>query len=135
MDGRFDPRLKSIIIPGTLGGPAAEFRVRLALDTGATRSVLRPSILRAAGFDLSRVVGHTKMTTASGEVSAPLIEVPVLRALNRTRGLTVAAHEFPSRFQPHGLLGRDFFAGLLLTIDFSKHVVTLRPPRWWAFWR
>jgi predicted aspartyl protease len=109
----------------------------LAIDTGATRTILRPSILSAAGYDLRRTAGRAELTTAGGVVEAPLVFVHTLGALGYTTGVSAAAHELPPRFIGHGLLGRDFFAGLVLTIDFSRSVVTLRPPgrRWWPFAR
>jgi hypothetical protein len=135
MDVRFDPRLKSIYVPGTLYGPGTELAVRLAVDTGATQTVLRASALRFVGYDLSRSVGRVRMTGATGVADAPLIAVHSLAALHTARALSVAAYEFPESFGGHGLLGRDLFAGSVLTIDFSRSIVRLRPPRrWWHVW-
>jgi hypothetical protein len=60
-----------------------------------------------------------------------------VEALGRTVSLTVVAHELPATFEGHGLLGRDFFAGNILTINFRKGLVSLSAPRerWWQFWR
>ena len=136
MDVRFEPRLKSIFVPGVLHGPGAELAVRLAVDTGATRTIIRASALRYVGYDLTQSVGRVEMTSATGEAAAPLIAVRPLVALGSARSLPVVAHELPDGFQGHGLLGRDYFAGLILTVDFSRSTVRLRPPRrWWPFLR
>jgi predicted aspartyl protease len=136
MDVRFDPRLKSIFVPGLLYGPDGELAVRLAVDTGATRTLIRVSALRFVGCDLTRPVGHVRMTSATGAADAPLIAVRSLAALDSARSLPVVAHELPDGFQGHGLLGRDYFDGLILTVDFARSTVRLRPPRpWWRVWR
>ena len=137
MDGRFDPSLKSIYVAGVLSGPAGQADVTFALDTGATRTVVRSSVLRSMGYDLVAVAGSTTMTTASGRVRAPLVAIRRLTVLGQHRPLLVVAHEFPEEYRGQGLLGRDFFAGLVLSIDFSHSVVSLRLPgrRWWPFGR
>lgn len=53
MDGRFDPRLSSILIFGLVEGPSGRTRIRLAVDTGSTRTVIRSSILQYIGCDLT----------------------------------------------------------------------------------
>lgn len=135
VDGRFDPRLRSIFVEGWLVGPFGRTKLSLAVDTGATRTILRPSILLAAGYDLRQTAGRAELTTAGGVVETPLVHVFSLGALGHTTSVSAAAHELPPRFVGHGLLGRDFFAGLVLTIDFARSVVSLRPPgrRWWPF--
>jgi predicted aspartyl protease len=135
MDGRFDPALKSIYVTGTLHGPAGLVDVTLALDTGATRTVISAPVLRLAGYDLRRPAGQATLTAATGRARAPLISIDALAALGHARPLLVAAHDLPATYRGHGLLGRDFFAGLVLTIDFARSTVSLRRPgrRWWPF--
>jgi hypothetical protein len=42
----------------------------------------------------------------------------------------------PPAVRVDGLLGLDFFRGLVLTLDFARGQISLRPPRrWWQFWR
>ena len=52
-------------------------------------------------------------------------------------GVPAAAHELPPRLIGHGLLGRNFFARLLLTIDFSRSTASVcrTGRRWWPFGR
>lgn len=137
MDGRFDRRLSSIFIFGTLYGlDGRQTRVRMAVDTGATRTVLRASILRYVGYDLTTNVSPVRMTSATGVQAAVLTWVRNLAALGRSGPLSVVAHELPPTFEGHGLLGRDFFGYNILTIDFTRSIVSLRPPYpRWQFWR
>ena len=84
------------------------------------------------GSDVSPV----RMTSATGVQPAVLIRVISVDALGRSGPLSVVAHELPATFEGHGLLGRDFFEGLVLTIDFFDSRIRLNPPRkWWQFWR
>lgn len=137
MDGRFDRRLSSIFIFGTIHGPDRKrTRVRLAVDTGATRTVIRSSVLRYVGYDLTTNVSPVRMTSATGVQTAVLTRVWNLAALGQSGPLSVVAHELPATFEGHGLLGRDFFGYNVLTVDFTRSIVTLRPPApRWQFWR
>ena len=64
-------------------------------------------------------------------------QVSNLTALGQSkRDLVVAAQEFPITVEADGLLGLDFFRGLILNLDFSRGRISLRPPRpRWQFWR
>ncbi len=136
MDGRFDPRLSSIFVFGELTGPKGRTHIRLAVDTGATRTVIRTSILQYLGYVNLPSTRAVRMTTASGVVPVALIDYCEIKALGQTRTLSVVSHELPDTFEGHGLLGRDFFLGMQLTIDFSRNEIFLRPPPpRWQFWR
>lgn len=136
MDGRFDPRLSSVFVFGAISGPTGRIRVRLAVDTGATRTVIRSSILRYVGYDPAASVDPVRMTSATGVQRASLVGVLSVDALGHSRALSVVAYELPATFEGHGLLGRDFFARQVLTIDFARGLVSLRGPKaWWQFWR
>ena len=47
----------------------------------------------------------------------------------------VAAHELPPVVTYDGLLGLDFFRGLVLKLDFARGLISLFRRRWWQFWR
>ncbi len=109
-----------------------------ALDTAATRTVIRPSFLRRAGCDLRRPVGFAEMTAATGLATAPLVRVERVVCLGADRvAFPVVAHELPAAFDGDGLVGLDFLAGRVLTLDFARGRVALRPSRrrWWPFGR
>ncbi len=66
------------------------------------------------------------MTTGSGSTTAPRLMVTRLTALGRHAvGLRVIAHTLPAGTGVDGLLGLDFFRGLVLTIDFRAGQLTL----------
>lgn len=47
----FDPREGLIIVPAELWGPSGSVVLRLALDTGATSTVVNVGMLVAIGYD------------------------------------------------------------------------------------
>lgn len=137
MSVRFDPAGGSVRVSITVAGPRQNQDVQCSVDTGSTHCVLPATILRALGYDLSRPVGYARVRGATGVARAPLIRVAAVAALDRVRSdLVVAAHDFPLGTTTSGLLGLDFFRGLVLKLDFARGIVRLDPPRrWWQFWR
>ena len=51
MNFPFEPRFGLIMVSVTLHGPAARGRIRLALDTCATFTLIGPSALISTGYD------------------------------------------------------------------------------------
>jgi len=99
--------------------------------------VLPTIFLRQLGCDLSRPVGHTRLRSATGIATVPLIRVAAITALERVRTeFMVAAHDLPPGIGADGWLGLDFFRGLVPTLDFNRGSIALAPPKHrWAFWR
>jgi hypothetical protein len=67
----------------------------------------------------------------------PVIRVSAVTALDRIRtDFLVAAHDLPLGVEADGLLGLDFFRGLVLKLDFARGRIWLTAfRRWWQFWR
>jgi predicted aspartyl protease len=122
----FNPRQGPIIIEAEVTGPKRSLALPLILDTGATTSLLKDSVLTALGFDLASVTQHVQMTTGSHVTSVPRVILTRMTALGRTRiGMPVLAHTLPTRVSVSGLLGLDFLRDQLLTIDFRTGQITL----------
>jgi predicted aspartyl protease len=132
----FDPNARRVLVPVTVRGPRATHRFGFALDTGASRTTLRPELLRLLGFDLANPVAVRDFRGVTGGGRAPSFVAEAVTAL----GVTL------TRFEIHavspsasvtidGLLGLDFLRGRVLTLDFARGRMALRRPRWWAFWR
>jgi predicted aspartyl protease len=91
----------------------------LALDTGATSTVVNVAILVAIGCDPMPAADRAQVTTGSGVEFAGRIELRKLTALGQERlGFPVLAHTLPPGVGVDGVLGLDFFRGLCLIIDF-----------------
>lgn len=123
---RFDPAAGLIIVPTELTGPARTVVVHLALDTGATRTVVDARILTSLGYDLAHTAARMEVTTASGVEYAVQLIVSQVSAVGHTRSnLPVLAHTLPALAGVDGLLGLDFFRECCLTIDFRAGIITL----------
>jgi predicted aspartyl protease len=136
----FDLELPTVRVRGYVAGSRLGDYVTFAVDTGATRTMLRSSVLRYIGCDFSRPVGRAQLTAATGLASAPIVSVKQITSLGRTwADFGIVAHDLPDSFEGDGLLGLDFFRGLVLTIDFANGLVGLTEPvpprRWWQFLR
>jgi predicted aspartyl protease len=137
MTEHFNPTRTPIVLEGFITGPRGDGVAKLALDTGASRTLIRASILTAVGFDLSAATRHRNIRAATGGARAPVVELRQLLVLGQARtNFEVAAHELPPAVTYDGLVGLDFLRGLVLTLDFARGLISLDPPRpWWQFWR
>jgi predicted aspartyl protease len=115
----FNPESGLIIVGAELVGPGGSAILRLALDTGATRTAVNIAMLVAIGYDPALSAERVQVTTGSGIEFAPRIELSRLTALGLERfGLSVLGHTLPPSTGVDGVLGLDFFRDLHLTIDF-----------------
>ena len=115
----FDPQRGLITVRAELTGPSGSGILQLALDTGATTTLINVAMLVAIGYDPGLSSDRVQVTTGSGVEFAPRVELQRLTALGLERyGLQVLAHTLPPSSGVDGLLGLDFFRGLRLSVDF-----------------
>jgi len=115
----FDPRRGLIVVRAELTGPTGSGILQLALDTGATSTLINVAMLVAIGYDPALTTERVKVTTGSGVEFAPRVELQRLTALRQERyGREVLGHTLPPSTGVDGLLGLDFFRGLRLNVDF-----------------
>ncbi len=81
----FDPAEGLIVVPTRLWGPAGDTVIRLALDTGATYSMVSWDLLVLLGYDPAIVPERLHVTTASAVEFAPRIAVERVQALGQER--------------------------------------------------
>lgn len=126
MSVSFNAQQGAVVVVAELEGPTATVHVRLALDTGATTTMVRTGMLALAGHDPSQAVTQQTVVTASGVETLPVVFTKHLDALGQKRtGFPVLAHTLPPGTGLDGVLGLDFFRGLTLTIDFRQGLITL----------
>lgn len=100
--------------------------MRLALDTGATTTLLNWDIAVIAGYDPALIVERTQITTGSGVEFCPLLRVEMLEALGqRRKQFKVLCHTLPPSARVDGLLGLDFLRSRDLWVNFRTGVLTL----------
>ena len=122
----FQPQQGLILVLAEIEGPLGTVGLRLALDTGATATLVEPRLLLMAGIDPTLAPVQIQLTTASGVLLASLLTVTKLKALGQDRPLfPILAHTLPASTSIDGLLGLDFFRGQRLLIDFRNGTITL----------
>ncbi len=126
MSVRFDPRGYLIIIPARLYRRNSTKTARLALDTGATRTVVSREIALSLGYSLSTPGEGAQILTGGGALTVPMMTVEKIEALGKeATNLRVLCHTLPSRAAVDGVLGLDFLRGRRLTIDFRAGLLEL----------
>ena len=122
----FDPRQGLIIVRAELWGPSGSAVLRLALDTGATSTVVNMGLLVAIGYDPALVPDRIQVTTGSSVEFMPRVILDRIVALGQERkNFPVLCHTLSPSAGVDGLLGLDFFRGRSLTIDFRNGQVLL----------
>jgi hypothetical protein len=100
---------------------------RLILDTGACCTMIKPSLLTAAGIDLSHPAEWRDMSGVTGKVKTPFFPVDLEVAGHRVQTPRVAAFSTNDEGFSDGLLGRDFLDRFKVTIDPAAGTITLVP--------
>ncbi len=122
----FNPIRGLVIIPAALEGPSGTALLNLALDTGATGTLISTAILAAVGYDPALAPTRVQVTTGSGVEFVPLLSVNNLTVLGQDRtAFPVLGHTLPPSASVDGVLGLDFLRGWLLTLDFRNGLITL----------
>jgi predicted aspartyl protease len=115
-----------IIIQAAVDGPSGSAVLRLALDTGATRTVINIGMLVALGYDPALAPERIQVTTGSGVEFVPRVSVHKIVALGQERtSFLVLGHTLPPSAGIDGVLGLDFMRGQTLTVDFRTGTITL----------
>ena len=122
----FDPSQGLIIVPVRLFGPVGDMIVRLALDTGATSTLINSEIMVLLGYDPVTSPNRIQVTTGSGVELCPRVTVQRLEALGKSvNDFPILSHTLPPTSQVDGLLGLDFFRGFQINIDFRNGTITI----------
>ncbi len=127
MNVAFNPRRGLVIVRAKLYGPTGDMMLRLALDTGATRTTVNMGPLVGTGYDPALVEQRIQVTTGSGIQYAPIVTLECLRAIEHDRtGLSVLGLTLPPSAGIDGLLGLDFLRDRKLEVDFRVGCLTLQ---------
>jgi predicted aspartyl protease len=118
--------LQLVFVPAIVFGPRGDRVVRLALDTGATATLISTAILVSLGYDPATVPERVQVTTGSGVEFVPRFAVTRLATLDQARTtFPVIAHTLPPSAPVDGLLGLDYFRQQRLIVDFRQGEITL----------
>lgn len=122
----FNPKRGLVIVQAQVWGPTGSGFLRLALDTGATGTVLNATVLVGLGYNPALAAKRIQITTGSGVEFVPRLPVDRIDALGHTRStFPILCHTLPPSASVDGLLGLNFFRGRTLGLDFRTGQVTL----------
>ncbi len=122
----FNPLGSFLPITVRLFGPVSDARARLALDTGATQTMISRDLATFIGYNLGAGGRTVQLITASGEETATVVTIQRVEALeHQMRNMPILCHDLPTGTPFDGLLGLDFFRNQRLTIDFREGLITL----------
>jgi hypothetical protein len=103
-----------------------EVVLNLALDTGASGTIVSAKKLIEVGYDLDKPEDEIYITTGSGLIFVPKFTIEKLTALGREKAnFQIIAHDFPPTSSVDGVLGLDFLRDYILTVDFVKGEIEL----------
>ena len=131
MKFRFDTTYGLIYVEAKVQGKSIKGNSKntglvLALDTGASATMISARKLDEVGYDLDKPEDETYITTGSGLIFVPKITIEKLTALGKTKSdFSVIAHDFPPTASVDGVLGLDFLRGSILKIDFGQGAIEL----------
>lgn len=123
----FNPHHRLIVVGAQLHGPSSRVVLRLALDTGSSRTMVGIAPLVTAGYDPALMGDRVQVTTPVGVEFLPRLTIERLSSLGCDRAdLAVIGHTLPPGAGVDGLLGLDFLRGQRLNIDFREGAITLQ---------
>ena len=126
MSHPFDPHEGLIIVHAEIVGISGAAILRLALDTGATTTLINSAMLVSIGYDPALAPDRVQITTGSGVEFVPRLLVKRLIALGHEQmDFSVLGHTLPPSAGVDGLLGLDFLRGNTLRVDFKDGTITL----------
>ena len=127
MSYRFDPKASLILVKSKLCGPGGDTVVNLALDTGATWTLVSWETAVLVGYDPASIRQRTPITTGSGVEYCPKLVIRGVEALGKTvKDLEVLCHTLPPTSRVDGLLGLNFLRRFNVGLNFKKGYITFR---------
>lgn len=122
----FNAKRGLVIVQVEVSGTSGSAILSLALDTGATATLINQSRLMQLGYDPAAQPDRLQITTGSGVEFVPRIRVSKIAALGQARNdFPVLAHTLPPSAGVDGLLGLDFFRGQELIVNFRTGQISL----------
>ncbi len=122
----FDPECAIIVVEVKLEGEEVTQRVKMALDTGATYTMIPWKMAEVLGLRPEISDRKIDITTASGVEAAPLVLVNSASCGTKdVDNLEVVVHDLPERSHVDGLLGLSFLRNFDVRLNFKKGVLVI----------
>ena len=121
-----DPTAPIIVLRITLEGADTEKKIDMALDTGATYTMIPWEIAEILGYNPGASKEIIPLITASGVERAPLITLKSISVLGKgADNVQTVVHNLPERSYVDGLLGLSFLKRFKLSLDFRAGILEL----------
>ena len=123
----FDTEAAVIILPVLLSGKGrSRQKIRMALDTGATYTMIPWKTAEILGLAPEISKDRIDIITASGMEKSPLLKLDSMMVLGKKiENVKVVVHDLPSKSCVDGLLGLNSLCELKLKIDFDSGVIEI----------
>jgi len=110
-------------------GPTTKRIIKMALDTGATFTIMPPEIARDIGHDPTLSRRRIEIATASGSVLVPILKIKRISCLGtKLKNVEVVCHSLPPESPVEGLLRIPHSAIRIPQSPFRNH-----SPFWYSF--
>jgi clan AA aspartic protease (TIGR02281 family) len=122
---KFNTKAPIIILSILLEGKgSSRQKIRMALDTGATYTMIPWKSAEVLGLEPELSKNRIEIITASGVEKAPLVTLKSMVVLGkRIEGVEAVIHDLPPKSYVDGLLGVKSLVKLKLKIDFSDGIL------------
>lgn len=122
---RFNIKAPVIILTVLLEGQGSvKQKIRVALDTGATYTMIPWETAEILGLEPELCKERMEIITASGVEKVPLVTLKSMVVLGkRIEKAEVVIHDLPPKSYVDGLLGVKSLVDLKLKIDFEKGIL------------
>jgi predicted aspartyl protease len=119
-------RRRLIIVRAVITGPTGDFNAQMAVDTGASATLIDERVLRSIGYIPSQEDERVEVVDARGAKSSGRLSVNQISALGTDwENFLVVYDILPDELGIDGLLGLNFFLRQKLIIDFDAETITL----------
>ncbi len=123
---KFDRDAAAIVVFSEIKSGGNIVRTRLALDTGATYTIIPWKIARTVGLQPELSKERIDIITASGVENVPVVMLENMRvAGSEATGIRAIIHDLPPRSFVDGLLGLNFLRNFNLHLNFREGYLEL----------
>ena len=123
----FDPESPVIVITSTLTGiNGKKKKIDMALDTGATYTMIPWDIAEVLGYKPGLSKKRVELITASGVERSPLITLNSISILKKkAKGVKTIVHDLPQKSYVDGLLGLSYLRNFEVKLNFKNGILEI----------
>ncbi len=124
----FDPASNLILVAATLTGKTGSMDLTLAVDTGASITLIEPGIIDFLGYSAKDGEKISIVSSALGNEAGYTLRIPRFKCLGHVlHDFLINVHDLPASTGVDGLLGLNFLRHFVVTIDYHKGLIRTEP--------